>query len=359
MLTPKQVAKEVRRYKEPNSIVFSLTSKCPLACKYCYVKDIYKDLNAAYIKQCVYELENVLSPVCFNFFGGEPGVKCDVIDEVMSFINQNVPCTIITSGINLDGVKRLSEKYKNFYIILSFDGPYNNQRMLKNGKQFDLSKIEIPDLKKVTVRTTISTDFDYRNIPYVLNWCSKHNFDWSYGWQEGIDKEDTIDWVNLESVLFDIIKNLDLCENGYKLPIELMRGIIEEYSPKDPKDRLGCDFGHNLIINSQGVFPCVGSQYAMNEVEDVYPEQCYNCDVYSCHGQCLANNRKKNIKFNELHCKFYKKVSTLYKNIIKKYIELYSEDDLKKMIAIHKLYYREKCISVDHSNQYILNKGDF
>lgn len=359
MLTPKQVVKEVKRYKSPNSIVFSLTSKCPLACKYCYVNDIYKDLDASYIKQCVYELENTFSPVCFNFFGGEPSLKCDVIDEVMAFMNPNVPCTIITSGVNLEGVKRLSEKYKNFYIILSFDGPYNNQRVLKNGKEFDLSKTEIPDMKKVTVRTTISTDFDYRNVQYVFNWCSEHGFDWSYGWQEGIDKEDTIDWVNLENSLLDILKGIDLYKNGFTLPFELMRGIIEEYYPKKSEDRLGCDFGHNLIINSQGVFPCVCSQYAMDEVEDVYPQKCYDCDVFSCHGQCLANNKKSGITFNELHCKFYKKVSKLYKNLIKRYIELYGKENLEKIIATHKFYYRENCVTVDHSSQYILNRGDF
>lgn len=359
MLTPKQVAKEVKKYKEPNSIVFSLTSKCPLACKYCYVNDIYKDLTADYIKSCIYELENIFCPVCFNFFGGEPGIKCDVIDEVLSFIDPTIPCTIITSGYNIEGVKRLSEKYKNFYVILSFDGPYNNQRVLKNGEPFDISKKELPILEKVTVRTTISTHFDYRNIKYVYDWCMSNNFDWSYGWQEGIDDVDTIDWKNLEDSLFNVIKNIDVDVNGYILPVELMRGIISEYYPVESSERLGCDFGHNLIINSQGVFPCVGSQYSPDGINDVYPNECYNCNVYSCHGQCLANNKKRNIIFNKLHCDFYKKVSNLYKNIIQRYIDQYGKESLEKLIITHKLYYREKCISVDHSNQYILHKGEF
>lgn len=358
MLTPKQVAKEVKKYKSPNSIVFSLTSKCPLACKYCYVNDIYQDLTANYIKNCIYELENCFSPVCFNFFGGEPSIKCDIIDEVMSFINPSVPCTVITSGFNLDGIKKINEKYKNFYIILSFDGPYNNQRILKNGQPFDLSKKDLPKLNNVTVRTTISTNFDYRNIKYVYDWCKKNNFDWSYGWQEGIDCEDIINWQELENSLFDILSGIDFTKDECHLPVELLRGIISEYYKIDTEDRLGCDFGHNLIINSQGVFPCVGSQYALNEIEDIYPEECHKCKIASCHGQCLANNRKKNIKFNTLHCEFYKKVSQLYKNIIKRYINLYNEKTLINLITVHKLYYREKCVTVDHSNQYILNNKE-
>lgn len=359
MLTPKQVVKEIQKYKEPNSIIFSLTSKCPLACKYCYVNDIYKDLTADYIKQCLYELENCFSPVCFNFFGGEPGIRCELIDEVMQFMNPSVPCTIITSGFNIKGVKELAEKYKNFYVILSYDGPYNTQRVLKNGEVFDLSKKDIPSFDKVTVRTTISTNFDYRNLKFVYNWCKEHNFDWSYGWQEGIDNEDQIDWDNLEKSLLDILKDINIEEDGYRLPVELLRGIIAEHNPLPPEERLGCDFGHNLIINSEGVFPCVGSQYSKGKVNDKYPQECYSCKIASCHGQCLANNQKSGILFNTLHCKFYKKVSSLYQKLIKDYIEEFGKEQLDRLISIHKLYYREKCISVDHSNQYILNKGDF
>lgn len=356
MLTPKQVGIEVKKYKQPNSIVFSLTSKCPLACKYCYVDDIYGELTANYIKQCVYELENTFLPICFNFFGGEPAIRCDVIDEALSFINQSIPCTIITSGINIEGVRKLSEKHKNFYIILSFDGPYNNQRVLKNGEPFDLSKTVMPHLERVTVRTTISTSFDYRNIDYVYNWCQENHFDWSFGWQEGIDSLDTIDWENLQNSIYKILKNTDIEKDSFRLPHELMRGIIAEYLPVDPEEKLGCDYGHNLIINSKGVFPCVGSQYALDEVSSEYPQKCHECTVKSCHGQCLASNQKKKIEFNELHCIFYKKVSQLYRNIVDNYIKDFGEETLKRLILMHKLYYKEKCVAVDHSDQYVTKK---
>ena len=146
------------------AIVFEITERCNLQCKYCFYGDSYNthdsrvnlDLNILDARAIVdYLIPKWLSKLNTNsekeifigFFGGEPLLNFSFIETFVLYINQVSKNTGLTFRFNMTTNGVLLNKYidfisnNNFALTISLDGEAfaNSYRLFPNGKEsFDL-----------------------------------------------------------------------------------------------------------------------------------------------------------------------------------------------------------------------------
>jgi len=140
-------------------LLFNLTYSCPLRCKYCYVDYTYApDMTFEQVDHVLEEVvvKNNAITKLITFFGGEPGQKVDIIEQVLDkYYNHpitsgnNLHFGIITSfTVNRDRLLALQRKYPLFEIVISWDY-VNDQRVGKNGVAFEMNKfVDFEKLKE-------------------------------------------------------------------------------------------------------------------------------------------------------------------------------------------------------------------
>ncbi len=138
-------------------ITLFLTTRCNLACDYCYNEGIeQKDLSFEKAKKIVdwfleqsFEEEKGIS-----FFGGEPLLKFDLMKKIVAYAKSRDPeikFSITTNGtlISEEHVQFFNKNFK--YFVLSLDGPrevHDTHRKFKDGSgSFD--SIDFAVLKKI------------------------------------------------------------------------------------------------------------------------------------------------------------------------------------------------------------------
>ncbi len=119
-----------------NSLRVVLTEKCPFRCQYCFVKnkkDIsLTDLSWESLKKGI-DLLIKLNPkkgIELQFFGGEPLVRFDLIQQAVEYIEEQiikgkikqVHYGITTNGALVDDKKAKFLKEKSFLVSVSLDG---------------------------------------------------------------------------------------------------------------------------------------------------------------------------------------------------------------------------------------------
>lgn len=124
----------------PNEIIFSVTTKCNLKCKHCYVTqnnqflDITKAKN--FIHSCITQsIKNNLPTIeSIGFTGGEPFLYLDFLTELSTFaVNENLYFdSITTNGIFWNTQEELTDTLQKLYnsgydgkIQISFDSFHN------------------------------------------------------------------------------------------------------------------------------------------------------------------------------------------------------------------------------------------
>jgi len=107
----------------PMSVVFSITSKCNLACKHCLASDGSKDdLNLKEIKKAIEEIAT-LKIFSLAVFGGEPFASKDIFEILHEISKYPIGITINTNGTLID--ERVAEKLRGYDIrgyTVSLDG---------------------------------------------------------------------------------------------------------------------------------------------------------------------------------------------------------------------------------------------
>jgi len=139
-------------------ITFEVTEQCNLQCKYCVLGDYYtaykprigKDLSinsAKTLIKCVYDIcqsdycKTSNNKVNIGFYGGEPLLKFDFIQKIVSY-TQTLKSDKISFSYSMTTNCILLDKYADFLqthefsLLLSLDGNNNNNeyRVYKNGE---------------------------------------------------------------------------------------------------------------------------------------------------------------------------------------------------------------------------------
>lgn len=120
-------------------LTISLTEKCNLRCEYCGYHKKYDDPNYKYsdinLEQVLLSVENFLDSTqaienpSISFYGGEPLLRFDIIQNVVEFCENTYPLkkisfSITTNGILLSQMNILNFLIShNFFTTISLDGP--------------------------------------------------------------------------------------------------------------------------------------------------------------------------------------------------------------------------------------------
>ena len=126
----------------------SLTHRCNLACKYCYGGEKFsRDMSPSTVKKAIdfaFETAGKNSEVEFNFFGGEPLLRFDLIEKAISYIRNHegklenpVSFSITTNGTLINDYIISVVDRENINLCISLDGTenvHNLNRCYKNGR---------------------------------------------------------------------------------------------------------------------------------------------------------------------------------------------------------------------------------
>ena len=119
-------------------IYLMLTTACPNRCKYCYINhnQVHKSMT---FEQCV-DIIETNNPDRVIFFGGEPLLKIDLIEEVLAYyhsLESRPRFQIVTSTMaNFGKFIEVHKKYPLDEIQLSFDG-FVSSRINTEGHSID------------------------------------------------------------------------------------------------------------------------------------------------------------------------------------------------------------------------------
>lgn len=174
------------------TVVLSLTEKCNSQCRYCFLdaKSTGKDLTVDMLHAGIdYAVSNAYDrPITFAAFGGEPGIKDNLLIEMVNYVNKKitensqlkVKFAITTNGIlKKNVVDTLIQN--NFRISLSMDGiqeVQNYQRpLIGNKNSYDSViqnlKIFLANNLDVKIRATV-TLFSVEKMAETVQELSKY-----------------------------------------------------------------------------------------------------------------------------------------------------------------------------------------
>jgi uncharacterized protein len=143
--TPNRIKWQLANLK---SLVFEVTDACNLKCKYCAYGEFYVDYDERTNRQMTFETAKAIldylidlwnSPLnsslkrklTFGFYGGEPLLSINLIKEIISYIENNVPASIIPQ-YNMTSNAMLLDRHmdylvqKDFQLLISLDGNEQN-----------------------------------------------------------------------------------------------------------------------------------------------------------------------------------------------------------------------------------------
>lgn len=118
-------------------LILNITERCNLRCRYCTYGGIYahrrghsnKDMSLDTAQAAVHRfLENLGEEPCLSFYGGEPLLRFDLIEEVIAYTEahtkRQLGYTITTNGTLLTTPVCDYLRAKRFNILVSLDGPH-------------------------------------------------------------------------------------------------------------------------------------------------------------------------------------------------------------------------------------------
>ena len=139
-----------------NTLRLSVTTNCPLKCRYCFVKKTDKMMNIRVAKKATkLLLESPGKNKKLLIYGGEPMLNFSLLKEIIPFaknltksLNKNLLISLATNGLLLNQNALKFFKQHKLKICISVDGDsssHNQNRVFKNNKgSFDLIKKNLP-----------------------------------------------------------------------------------------------------------------------------------------------------------------------------------------------------------------------
>ena len=329
------------------SFFLNLTYKCPMACKYCYVKqDSIPDMT---YEQMDYVVGKILKTrlggqTTITFFGGEPAIRIDDIEKILDkyYINketsiQQVRFGIITSfSVNRDKIIRLAKKYPEFEITVSYDDPQNLQRVYKNNKPIDLTTYNFSPLNKYGVcilKVLSGKEKDpAKELQHLIDISIKHNIyaDISYNKTPYSD----IDHKKLTNGFFEYLSYIEekLYNEELKyIPLNIGKDIYHMITYEEGRCS-GCGMMKEIFISADGtISPCsitnmnrdlqindLSAYERFIDLESSYfnNDKCRKCDLKKiCNGGCMAERYERFGSYNTPDpnwCLFIKDIYNAY-----------------------------------------------
>lgn len=316
-----------------------VTSKCNLKCSYCYVnKESAKDMDSSlsdsiicFIKRML--VENNDNELMINFFGGEPILKIDWIQDFIKKVNSlevdRKKFIMTTNGTLLtpDVVDILKEH--NFSLSLSLDGSpeiHNKYRVYHDNKgSWEVIEKNIPYLLEVFPHVMARVTFNATTCEALadsISFIAKKGFQLIKVVPDYFDEN----WTDER---FHILK-VQISEITERKERGEYEGVVISLFDYEPKLRSDCDGGtSSFVIDIKGdIYPCsyvaddpkfkIGTvtdwrnykkhSYSVNDEER---KQCSGCRYFNCctSKRCLFVNYKmtKNVSTpNGFFCEYEK-----------------------------------------------------
>jgi uncharacterized protein len=341
-----------------------VTNLCNFRCEYCFTNLIYSskeriesqrasdnknmtpDLAQYYIEEVINTLKKSgRNSLHIQFFGGEPLVNWKVIKYVLEQFRNgagygiDITYSIVTNGsLITEEVADYFKKY-NVPVVVSFDSPKGDDRVMANGqKSFDSIVNGLSLLKRFNNRVVFNSvlskeTFDYFDTD-LIDFAICYNVS-EIGVLFDLDPDfysikETVDIVNKLWQLYAYGKKKGVVVTGYWHMIFQQMAAYDYF--KDRGFKTCSATGCQLSIEPSGkVFACKGSsgyfgnvqnmtellaspnyeKYAMRAFRNA-PE-CEDCEIENfCSGFCLGPLEKK---YNDIYvieentCKVYKELT--------------------------------------------------
>ncbi len=202
-------------YSNPH-IVFEVTEKCNLSCKYCSYGKYYSGYDERQSKILSFEKAKKIIDYIFNndegievsettisFYGGEPLLNISFIKRVVDYcinryFNKEIKYTITTNATLLN--KHLDFLIaKDFQIFISLDGNrfQNSYRVFKNGKESYNKTFENAKLIKNNY-----SEFFYKNVNFLTVQHNRNkNSDINQFFKSNFDKQPMISEIVFDSIV--------------------------------------------------------------------------------------------------------------------------------------------------------------
>ncbi len=262
-----------------NHVYIMMTEACPLDCEYCYIKDrkTRNSVSDEHIDSLIESFEYKEPRIIY--FGGEPLLELNHIKEVTERWKHRCQFQVITSGlVNFD--KFVDEVYlpnkSKFDIQISWDGYYNDNRVLRNGtnKQDRVISTIISTLEMgipLQVRSVINDEnIDnlykiYQTYAHLKSLYPQLTGDITIAHQKHF-KDDFPEKFRQQLVLCLDHARRDI-ENGIEpyFPLEFMKKMTTVLSERRVSS---CDAGNYLVLKPSGaLYPCTILSQQNDEVD--------------------------------------------------------------------------------------------
>lgn len=327
-------------YKKPE-IFINLTYSCPLRCKFCYVNyNRNKDFD---LENLCYLFEEGLLKTNYvkliTFFGGEPLLKINLIEEILKryyniICEKGIHIAVITSmSVNIDKQIELIKKYPLYETVISFDN-FSEERVFSNQKPFKvLEHLDLNYLsqfkKNICFHTVLNSEKSLDDLLLLQDIFKKYGFIYSWCWNKMPIKS-----FNFKEKYKQIINNI--LNNDLYYP----SAFIKELDSFLYRKNIGCGIGSELFLSIDGdISPCSISHHnnefllmKNGELLEEVPENiqqiennvfnneyCSKCDIKGfCNGGCLFERKKNRQNYNSVNivlCELMKQLYETYKEI--------------------------------------------
>ena len=295
------------RLKECNSlnVIFQLTDKCVLSCKYCFAKGAHKN-NLATFKTDILEkaikqaFETHHEHISFEWTGGEPLlVGLDFFKKVVEF-QKKYESKPYDNGVQTSGncfdtelINFLIEN--DFSISTTIDGTekIHNQNRPANGnlpsfekvqktRQYIMSKDKSCGFISTITKNNLGKEKDMLDFFRTLNIYSFHSNPYIYFSKNKV-KDKEIALSNEDYARYFIAQFNAWFESGKVKPIPLtIDYILQCFVSKKPSSNTICTFGGRCLTNFIAIIP---------------NGDAYNCPKFTgSENMLLGNINQQNIK---------------------------------------------------------------
>lgn len=309
-----------------------LTYNCNFRCSYCYEKSCdYKnlDITEETIQKTLQYIDWYLSldirnMITICFWGGEPSIKHDVIDKIVTYYlkNRRVDFLIFTNGFMIDPIIEIAKKAAGrFKTQISYDFFGQKRRILagnKPSKEKILESIQKASLSGIPYK--LKSTILFEDLPYIDKFFDEFVF-----LQKKMQSHDPIDLTLTVDTTATWVKSDDefketLQKFKTSLKTVLKTALTENIFEFNwfQHNRALCYAGKTFFcVDIDGkIYTCHGSIFAKDKTDHLLgsidqlkeidlpfqleqPEECRNCDArvcFRCNIHSYERSKKSNFK---------------------------------------------------------------